>query len=68
LRDLQADNNELGRTYFPGLNLREFSQQQKRELEKDIEHDLSEAIKGSNFCLRAQGTASISLIITLRSC
>ena len=46
LRDLQADNNELGRTYFPGLNLREFSQEQKRELERDIEHDLSEAMKG----------------------
>ena len=35
LRDLKADYQELGRTYFPGINLKEFNTELKKEIEAD---------------------------------
>jgi 15-cis-phytoene synthase len=46
LRDIQADTNILGRTYFPEIDIRNFSQSDKRRIEKEIEEDLTEALKG----------------------
>ena len=46
LRDIQADNKELGRTYFPGVDLKNFSPQAKEKLEREIECDFKEALKG----------------------
>jgi 15-cis-phytoene synthase len=46
LRDAQADNLQLGRTYFPSVNLRNFSKADKEKIEKEIEEDFSEALKG----------------------
>jgi len=46
LRDLHADFNELGRTYFPGVNMDEFNEKVKREIEKDIEQDFATGYEG----------------------
>jgi len=46
LRDLKADYNDLGRTYFPGIDLRQFNQTVKREIEADIEADFAEGYRG----------------------
>ncbi len=46
LRDLKADYHELGRTYFPGINLKEFNDRIKKEIEKDIEKDFLAGYEG----------------------
>jgi 15-cis-phytoene synthase len=46
LRDAKADFEELGRSYFPGVNLAEFTQTDKLVIEKEIEEDFKEALKG----------------------
>jgi len=39
LRDLNDDFNELGRTYFQGINMNDFNNIVKKEIEADIEKD-----------------------------
>jgi phytoene/squalene synthetase len=46
LRDMKADNELLGRTYFPGINFNSFRNESKIEIEKDIQNDFAEALKG----------------------
>lgn len=46
LRDLKADYHELGRTYFPGIDLNEFNASVKKEIEKDIEIDFQAGYEG----------------------
>ncbi len=46
LRDLKYDHEALGRTYFPGIDFRHFSTVQKKQIEKEIEDDFSEALIG----------------------
>lgn len=46
LRDLKADHQELGRSYFPGVDLSQFDAETKREIETDIEKDLAHAYQG----------------------
>ncbi|MFL5773118.1 MAG: phytoene/squalene synthase family protein [Flavisolibacter sp.] len=46
LRDIQADNHELSRMYFPGCNFQDFSAIDKEQIEEDIEKDFRNAIKG----------------------
>ena len=46
LRDIQADYQELGRTYFPNLNLDNFTEADKKEIEKDIEKDFADGYIG----------------------
>jgi phytoene synthase len=46
LRDVKADNEELGRTYFPGVDLKKFSPTEKQKIEQDIEDDFSKALQG----------------------
>lgn len=46
LRDLNADVCNLGRVYFPNLQLAEFSAEEKRHIEADIEADFNEALVG----------------------
>lgn len=46
LRDVRADYLKLGRTYFPGINLEEFSIEEKKQIEKDIEKDFDHAYEG----------------------
>jgi 15-cis-phytoene synthase len=46
LRDLKADYHELGRTYFPGIDLNEFNSTVKKEIEQDIEIDFKAGYEG----------------------
>ena len=46
LRDVKADYEELGRTYFPGVDLTSFSAEEKRKIEEDIQNDFLYALKG----------------------
>jgi phytoene synthase len=46
LRDLKADFQELGRTYFPGIDLNEFNSTVKKEIEADIEIDFRLGYEG----------------------
>lgn len=46
LRDLSADFNELGRTYFPGIDMRTFNLTVKKEIEADIEKDFKAGYEG----------------------
>lgn len=48
LRDVKADLEERGRTYFPGIDFKNFTQQDKRLIEADIEKDFDEGFKGIN--------------------
>jgi phytoene synthase len=46
LRDLKADYQQLGRTYFPGIDLNEFNATVKKEIEADIEIDFQKGYEG----------------------
>lgn len=46
LRDLKSDYHELGRTYFPGIDMQEFNEKAKREIEADIAKDFSAGYEG----------------------
>lgn len=46
LRDLKADYHILGRTYFPNIEIENFSAEAKCEIEKEIEADFNEALIG----------------------
>ncbi len=46
IRDVKADKIELGRTYFPEVDLNNFSVADKMRIEYDIENDFKEALKG----------------------
>jgi len=46
LRDVQADNLLLGRTYFPDVDLGNFSKIEKQKIEREIQADFSVALKG----------------------
>lgn len=46
LRDIRADFEEKGRTYFPGIDLDNFSDSEKAEIEKDIAKDFAEGYEG----------------------
>lgn len=46
LRDLKADYQELGRTYFPGIDLNEFNATVKKQIEEDIEIDFQLGYEG----------------------
>ncbi|TFF35756.1 phytoene/squalene synthase family protein [Mucilaginibacter psychrotolerans] len=46
LRDVNADYQELNRTYFPNVNLSAFSDENKRVIEEDILSELNEALSG----------------------
>jgi phytoene/squalene synthetase len=46
LRDLKADYEALGRTYFPGVDMESFSLEHKRQIEKEISEDFKMALVG----------------------
>ena len=46
LRDVKSDYQELGRTYFPGVNLEKFTPNEKLKIEEDIQNDFESALKG----------------------
>jgi 15-cis-phytoene synthase len=46
LRDLHADYNELGRVYFPHLDIKSFDVNSKKAIEADIQKDFADGFKG----------------------
>ena len=46
LRDIKADLEERGRVYFPGLDIRQFNDENKRVIEADIQRDFDIAYIG----------------------
>lgn len=46
LRDVQEDYKTLGRTYFPGVNIEQLSNEDKQAIEQDIESDFKAALEG----------------------
>jgi len=46
LRDLKDDFQVLGRIYFPNVNMNQFTADEKREIEADIEQDFKIALEG----------------------
>lgn len=46
LRDLKADYDERGRTYFPGVNFNAFTERDKKAIEADIQQDFDDALRG----------------------
>ena len=46
LRDAKEDFEDLGRTYFPGVNLANFGQTEKELIELEIESDFKLALSG----------------------
>ncbi|HCQ29200.1 MAG TPA: phytoene synthase [Flavobacteriales bacterium] len=48
LRDIGHDYNELGRSYFPGIDINHLSEENISSIFKDIEHDFQHALTGIN--------------------
>ena len=46
LRDINADYNNLGRTYFPNVDMNNFSLDDKVHIERDIQKDFAHALIG----------------------
>lgn len=46
LRDLKDDHQNLGRTYFPGIDVSRMDAETKAQIEEDIQHDFDEALIG----------------------
>jgi phytoene/squalene synthetase len=46
LRDIQSDFQERGRVYFPGIDFHAFTNEQKAQIEADIQNDFNDAYKG----------------------
>ena len=46
LRDLKDDYKLLGRTYFPNVDISEFTAEAKKQIEFDIENDFRIALQG----------------------
>jgi 15-cis-phytoene synthase len=59
LRDLAADFRKLGRSYFPGVDVQSFNEEQKAELLKDIRSDLKESARS----LRMLPTSSRKAVV-----
>jgi phytoene synthase len=46
LRDIKADYQQLNRTYFPGVDFKNFTPIMKQQIEEDIAHDFAQALEG----------------------
>lgn len=46
LRDVKQDFEELGRSYFPGVNLKTISNAEKKKIEQEIEKDFHDGLAG----------------------
>lgn len=46
LRDIKADYEDRGRTYFPGIDFNNFTQQDKAAIEADIKRDFDKGFEG----------------------
>jgi phytoene/squalene synthetase len=46
LRDIKADFAEMGRTYFPGIDMQNFNDNEKKRIEREIEEDFAAGYAG----------------------
>lgn len=46
LRDIKSDFEERGRTYFPEVDFKSFTEADKRAIESDIKNDFDQALEG----------------------
>ena len=46
LRDLKMDFQDLGRSYFPGIDLNQWDEMTKSAIERDIEKDFADGLAG----------------------
>ncbi len=46
LRDLNADFEDLGRSYFPNIDMTKFNDETKKIIERDIEKDFADGLRG----------------------
>ena len=46
IRDLKADYQLFGRTYFPNIDMTKFTVHEKQQIENEIDNDLTEALIG----------------------
>lgn len=46
LRDIKSDYDERGRVYFPGVDFVRFTNEDKRQIERDIHQDFEAALEG----------------------
>lgn len=46
LRDIRADYHQLGRVYFPSVDFKNFTEEEKQEIENDIEQEFNSAWVG----------------------
>ncbi|MEP0984811.1 phytoene/squalene synthase family protein [Ekhidna sp.] len=46
LRDIKSDYDERGRVYFPGVNFKNFSREEKNQIESDIKEEFKQALIG----------------------
>jgi phytoene synthase len=46
LRDVKADYQQLNRTYFPGVDFKNFTSAKKQQIEEDISQDFAQALVG----------------------
>ena len=46
LRDIKSDFKERGRVYFPGVDFSQFTENDKKEIERDIQKDFDYALMG----------------------
>lgn len=46
LRDIKSDHEDRGRVYFPGVDFRRFTQEDKWRIEADIKEDFDVALEG----------------------
>jgi phytoene/squalene synthetase len=63
LRDLKADNKDLSRMYFPGCDFNNFLEKDKKEIEKDIQHDFKQAYEG---ILKLPGQARFGVYVAYK--
>jgi phytoene synthase len=49
LRDMKADFEDRGRTYFPGINFKNFTDTDKQQIEANIQIDFNAALNGIKF-------------------
>ncbi len=58
LRDMKSDYFERGRVYFPEIDFHNFSQQEKNDIEKDIDSDFQKGYEG---ILKLPNTAKLGV-------
>ena len=63
LRDVKADYQQLSRTYFPGVDFKNFTVQMKKQIEDDIAADFANAYEG---ILQLPGKARFGVYVAFK--